>query len=451
MLHLHRTGMGSRVSRFAPTRGSFAAPRAFVLQARIAIVFAGMLGCGKGAGGAQSAGNQASAGAPGGTSADVAVVDGGELVAADSGADRAVAPARAGRGAAGSAPEQVGAAGIDADADGGGAMPEPGTSVDAIATQLGGAVCDALLACLGPQKLSALFSREPCLTRIAGGLAQDDLAALPDSLQKQRVTLSPEQLTTCYEDTRALGCEVQTQRLPASCQAAIAGHVAIGGVCSIGSDCMGAAFCPLTACPRTCTERGPSGAACSRDEECMTGLLCTGGSCAPPAALGAACAGSSGASCAFGASCVGSTDTKPGECKSNADVQSGVLGAACSPGGTLCQEGLSCAWDGSAAFSCQAAVAANQACHLALPTQCPVEQYCNAKDVMTAGKCVALPVDGAACALGGQCAAGSLCIVEKSKSVCRKLGDLGEPCSQAGLCRSGSCTAGKCTTRAVCP
>jgi hypothetical protein len=410
-----------------------------------------MAACGKDAGAMQAADDQGAAGSAGGKAAASNVADSGERGAADSGAGRGVTASGAGRAAAGASALQAGAAGIDADADGGGSQPESSPSVDEIATQLGGAVCDALLACLGPQKLNALFSREPCLTRIAGGLAQDDLATLPDSLQRQRVTLSPELLSACYDDTRALACEVQTQRLPASCQAAIAGHVAIGGVCSSGSDCTGEAFCPLTACPRTCTERGASGAACGRDEECMSGLLCTGGACGAPAALGAACAGSSGAMCAFGASCVGSTDTKAGECKSNAEVQSGALGAACSPGGTLCKEGLSCAWDGSKAFSCQAAVAANQACHLALPSQCPNEQYCDAKDVMTVGKCQTLPGDGAACALGNQCAGGTLCIVENSKGVCHKLGDLGDACSQPGLCRSGSCTAGKCTTRPTCP
>jgi hypothetical protein len=460
--------MGSRISPSEAVSESFASARQRAMLTCITIVFALAGGCGKDASVVQApAKQQAGEGATGDKPANVSAVDGGAGSMADrsSGAGgTGGSAAHAGSSAAGHAAAasagagSLGHAGLSGSggvagpaADGGGTAADPSAPVAEIAMKLGGAVCDALAACLGPQKLSALFNREACATRIVGGLAQDDLAPLSDSIQKQRVALHAEQLAACYDDTRALGCEVQTQRLPASCQAAIAGQVAVGDVCSIGSDCAGEAFCPLTACPRVCTERNASGGTCNRDEECVSGLLCTAGTCAAPAALGAACAGSSGAVCALGASCVGSTDTKSGHCTSNAEVQADALGAACSPGGTLCQEGLSCAWDGSAAFSCQAAAGPNAACHLALPTQCPVDQYCDAKDVMTEGKCVVLPGDGQACAVSDQCAPGALCVLESSKSICRKIGDLGDACSQAGLCRSGSCTGGKCTTRPVCP
>jgi hypothetical protein len=258
-------------------------------------------------------------------------------------------------------------------------------------------------------------------------------------------------LAACYDDTRALGCQVQSQRLPASCQMAIQGHVAIGDACSIGSDCAGEAYCPLSACPRACTARHAAAASCTRDEECVTGLLCNAGACTAPAATGAACAGNSTGVCAFGASCVGSTDTQAGKCMLNADVQVGDVGATCTPGGTLCKEGLSCAFASGSAFSCQASVAADAACELALPSECPNAQYCNAKDVMTAGTCIALPGDAAACVLTDQCAPGNICVLENSKSICRHIGDLGDACTQDGLCRSGSCTSGKCTIETVCP
>ena len=328
MVHLHITGMGSRISPSGAESESFASARQRAILTRITIVFALAGGCGKDASVVQApAQQQAGEGATGDKPGSVSAVDGGaaSMAGAGSSAGRtagtgsasnagasgaghaAVAPADAGSAGHAGASGSVGVA--DAAADGGGPAPEPSAPVAEIAMKLGGAVCDALSACLGPQKLSALFNREACLTRIVGGLAQDDLAPLSDSIQKQRVTLHADQLAACYDDTRALACEVQTQRLPASCQAAIAGQVAVGDVCSIGSDCAGEAFCPLTACPRVCTQRNASGGTCNRDEECASGLLCTAGTCAAPAALGAACAGNSGAVCALGASCVGSTGT----------------------------------------------------------------------------------------------------------------------------------------------
>jgi hypothetical protein len=112
---------------------------------------------------------------------------------------------------------------------------------------------------------------------------------------------------------------------------------------------------------------------------------------------------------------------------------------------------LSCAFDGAAAFSCQAAAAANGACQLALPTECPVDQYCNAPDVMTLGQCAALPSAGSACVLSDECAPGDLCVDENGQNVCRRLADLGEACTRDGLCRSGSCVSGQCAAPAVCP
>lgn len=323
--------------------------------------------------------------------------------------------------------------------------------VQAIADDLADAVCAALEACLGAQKLSALFQREACRSRVGAGLAQDDLARLADEVNAGRVAFHPELLEACYGDTRALGCEIQTQRLPDSCQRAIAGQVALGSACEIGSDCSGAGFCSSGACPRTCRARAAQGGGCKRDEECENGLFCNSGSCAAPAALGAACSGSSGGVCAFGASCVGSTSTAAGVCKKNSEIQVGALGAVCMPGGALCREGLSCAFDGVAGFNCQAAVDAGADCQLALPGQCPTDQYCDAPDVMTAGKCLPLPGDGAACVLQDECAPQHICVVEGAQNVCRRFGDLGDACQVDGLCRSGHCDAGKCALRPACP
>lgn len=321
-----------------------------------------------------------------------------------------------------------------------------------IAEQLASAVCGALLSCLGEQKLQAFVGREPCETRIGGSLAQDDLGSLAESVKLGRVRVDDGAFDDCYKDTRALGCAVQEQRLPDSCQRALAGTVAEGGTCSIQSDCAGSAFCSTGECPRRCSLRHATGGACARDEECESGLICNDDKCGAPAAEGGRCAGDSGGVCKLGTSCVGSSQDQAGTCKNNSDVQVGELGAECTPGGTLCKEGLSCAYDGGSAFSCQNGVAQGETCHLALPGMCPTDAYCDAQDVTTAGKCRALPGDGQACALGDECAAGTVCLLDKAsnKAVCRRIGDVGDTCNEDAMCRSGDCVDGKCEVRAVC-
>jgi hypothetical protein len=323
--------------------------------------------------------------------------------------------------------------------------------VEAMSRSLAGAVCASLLECLGEQKLRAFVDSEVCEERFAAGFAQSDFSTLSDSIDRGRIELHSESLEQCYADTRALGCEIQTQRLPASCQSALRGTVAQGETCTTGADCAGQAFCPTSACPRVCSARHDAAGSCGRDEECKSGLICLQSKCAKPAAVGDACGGTTGAICALGTSCLGSTAEAAGQCATNASVQVGAVGEVCTPGGTLCREGLSCAYDGDQGFNCQEAVAAGEPCHLALPTMCPGSQYCTAEDVTTEGRCAALPIDGESCVLGSECAGGHVCLQAGSEAVvCRRVLSLGETCEVDAMCRSGRCAQGKCAATEVC-
>ena len=324
-------------------------------------------------------------------------------------------------------------------------------SASEIASAIAKAICGALEACVGPQKLAALNQREDCVSRFTASLTQDDFGSLQASIEAGTVKLDPSRLQSCYDDTRALGCKVQTERLPASCAAAIAGQQAAGETCSTGADCETGTFCPIDAeCPRACEPTRDEGADCARDGECQRGTICHAGVCAAPALKGQACAGNSGATCAIGLSCVGSTDTQAGTSQDNATVQAGAMGAVCIPGGTLCREGLSCAFDSGATFKCVGPVEQGDTCKLALPTQCPLDSYCDAADVTVSGTCRPLPTDGMACVLGDDCAPGHVCVSQDDVATCAKIGDLGEPCVADALCRSGSCEAGSCALRARC-
>jgi hypothetical protein len=339
----------------------------------------------------------------------------------------------------------------DAASDEGKPKPSEKFDIEAFSEKLAMAVCDSLRDCLGEQKLRAFVDNEACDAHFARSFAQADFGTLHDSVERGRMQLQPKSLDQCYADTRKLGCAIQTERLPASCQVALQGTVEVGDACTIGADCAGQSFCPATDCPRVCTARRAAAGSCTRDEECLSGLICAQGQCTAPAALGEACAGSSNAVCALGTSCVGSSKEQTGSCVANAEVQVGELGAVCTPGGTLCTEGLSCAFDGDQGFNCQEAVASGEECHLALPTQCPASEYCTAEDVTTAGRCAALPSDGEPCVLGSECAGGHVCMNASAGAVvCRRVRDLTEACDADAMCRSGRCAQGKCAASAVC-
>ncbi|MET0388937.1 MAG: hypothetical protein ABW321_23390, partial [Polyangiales bacterium] len=329
--------------------------------------------------------------------------------------------------------------------------PPTDDEVSEIANQLAGALCSGLRDCLGAQALAAFVGRSECETRYSTALAQGEFVTLADSVERGRVKLQRDQLPQCYADMRELGCRYQAERTTESCKAAIQGQVAEGGTCSSSSDCSGNTYCSSGECPRVCTARSDAGGACVRDDgECNTGLICRGQTCVTPAAVDEACAGTSGGYCAHGTTCLGGTTMQSGVCKPNAEVLVGGDGAVCSPAGTLCQEGLSCVFDGATGFVCRAAVGSGGSCQLGLPTQCPSDEYCNSPDVTVAGQCAKLPVEGEPCVLAGECAAGHVCLAVSDQGVCNAVHDLGEPCTQDVLCHSGRCVDGACAGRPVC-
>jgi hypothetical protein len=139
-----------------------------------------------------------------------------------------------------------------------------------------------------------------------------------------------------------------------------------------------------------------------------------------------------------------------GKCAPNSEIQVGAVGAACEPGGLLCKEGLSCVYDGSGGFECEAAVASGAACHLGLPGQCPADEYCNSTEITQASTCRKLPGEGQACVLNGLCKGGLICVVEGNSGKCHAIADNGADCTVDAGCRSGNCDDGKCEPPPAC-
>jgi hypothetical protein len=353
-------------------------------------------------------------------------------------------------GASGSPMGGAGSSGMTSEGGSGGSNTDP-MPIAELPDAFASAICDALESCVGAAKLRDLTKREDCDERVAAELRATDFAHMDMAISAGRVLYDPSKLAACLDGVRALECDVLADSFPQPCVDVLAGNVALGDECMISAECQGTAFCKgTTACPSTCAELLGENAACTGDGDCGDDLLCVGGACRRPAADGAACAGNSGAFCGLGLSCLGSTDTLAGQCTPNSEVQVGAEGASCDPIGTLCREGLSCVFDGGSGFHCEGPVASGGACHLGLPGQCPIDEYCGAMEVTQASTCRELPSAGQACALGELCAAGLACVQEGSAFTCRAIEDNGGDCAADQACRSGNCTAGKCAPPPIC-
>jgi hypothetical protein len=419
-----------------------------------------------GAGASATAGTGSATGTSGTASAGHSAANGG--AGGQTGAKAGTGAAgstKAGSGAVGSAGTSgtsAGTAGTDTSQAGSvapgpvAAKPNDDPAIIAFTSNLAASVCKALLGCLGQQKLDSFIGREDCQTRFTAAFSQSSFGTLQQSVEANRVKFHQDMLQKCYDDTEALACEIQNRRLPDSCQAAIEGQIAVGDVCSNAGECSGDAFCSQGACPRTCQTRAALGANCGSDDECASGGYCAQGKCTKPAAVTEACGGDTALFCTLGASCIGNTvaasgmPAKAGACKLNSDIQIHNEGETCQFTGELCVEGLSCAYNGTNGFTCQAAVPSGGTCRPAVPTMCPNGEFCDQTDISKQGSCKGLPTDGQACVLSGACAAGHVCVADGSSAVCKKIGALGDACTANGFCRSGYCIDASCGLPPVC-
>lgn len=404
--------------------------------------------------GAGATGGPAGSGGAAGTSSTGGA--GGE-----SGASSGSASGESGASGEGGASGEAGAAG-EAGASGEGGVSGAGMGGEGggdpvvvplaeLPAEFAGAICDALQTCLGPAKLRELTNREDCAARVAAELRAGDLAYIDMSIDAGRVLYDPSQLAACLEGIRGMSCAVATDTYPQPCVAVLAGNVPQGGECVISSECAGTDFCAgRDACPSTCQPLLGESDDCLTDDECGDDLLCLGGACETLAQDGQPCAGNTGKACAIGFSCVGSTDTDAGECAANSVVQAGAVDDSCEPGNILCQDGLSCVFDGASAFHCEGPADAGGPCHLGLPGQCPADQYCNTTEVTEESTCQPSPVAGEDCVLADLCAPGNACVIEGDNRICRAIVNNGEACTGDAACRSGNCASGECAPPAIC-
>jgi hypothetical protein len=345
-------------------------------------------------------------------------------------------------------------AGSHAGQDGGSAQ----SPAAAFPSMLARATCDALEDCYGDAKLLAnVLGGRDCVTLQQGELLASDLSYLQASIDAGLVKLHADRIGDCLADVRALGCNVRSSRLPASCKAAFAGTGLAASECTTHLDCMGDSFCAKgeqQTCPGVCAALQNQGQPCTNDDdaECDDGLVCfrATGKCEALRATGEEC-GMNLPVCKPGLTCLDQGDGPA--CVAITQLYAKKLGDDCDAKTDLCAPGLVCesvsgGTPPAAPGKCAETVASGANCKRSQPNQCPLDQYCDATDPGQTGTCVDRPGDGDAClSRTPACADGLACI----DGTCRAIHGNGEPCTSNAQCWSGTCNdSGECEGALMC-
>jgi len=376
--------------------------------------------------------------------------------------DAGVSPRDAAVSDAGPRPDatvQIDAASIDAALE---PEPDPGDTltVEMAAQVLARGSCGALEACMGEALLSESLQGMDCVDYRSKVYADRDYHWLAKSVALGRATFRADLLTRCETDLIARGCDVQSRRLPDSCEDALEGKADIDEACAIDQECEGNAFCDRgmqETCPGTCSALQTGGLPCTSSSQCADGLVCRAAKCSPPLDEGDACTGHlKYGECPPGLVCQYAAGKL--SCQSIASVYVGKAGAACDARGKLCEQGLVCKSQSATSTQgvCDKPAAPGGTCRPSAPGQCPTDHYC--KDARsgattrapagTDGVCSPLPEAGKACESNVGCKPGLVC--SSTDNTCHVRRRVGESCLEARECYGGSCVSGKCAAPLDC-
>lgn len=339
-----------------------------------------------------------------------------------------------------------------------------GPTLDALPPLLAEELCDAYLRCLGPATPKGL-SQDACVATNTASIDDGSFQYVQGAVDAGRVRYNGASARACLDALSTSACTaIGSGDLPAVCDSAIIGTIAIGDPCAIDEECEGDAFCMMgTTCPGTCTALRAAAETCKDDDECADGLSCSAtGRCTTKATAGTVCGGANGPECALGLICAGEDKDMgvSGECTAISEVFVGDVGDTCSlTDGTFCKEGVSCAATitGSGAttmvvWACEAELAANADCKLAIPDQCPADQFCDVNPEGTvptfAGTCTNLPRAGQECSAWQKvCADGTVC---DKDGICQPINRIGGACNDESQCASATCNGTTCVAPELC-
>jgi len=312
------------------------------------------------------------------------------------------------------------------------------------------------------------YSVEDCAATFEKQYSERSFSEVQKAVTDKKANYDGVSAAACVSAIASNDCSFLDNTPIPACQQAVVGTVSDGGGCDLDAECSATSRCVITnnACPGTCSARASAGVACSTNDDCAAGLVCSNATqhCVAPAAEGDKCGGGVEVQCKVSLLCVGEDAAKmqSGTCKQPKDVFAGADGATCDiQKGPWCQDGLSCVIDsidaGTPVEKCHPKAAAGGMCGIAIPSQCADTEYCPltaadlGKKTFTA-QCLALPAEGAACGApisGAACGPNLRCDPDTQK--CAKIRDLGETCASNELCYSGNCQNKVCVPTSACP
>jgi hypothetical protein len=258
----------------------------------------------------------------------------------------------------------------------------PPTAAEACG-QFASTLCGRLNGC-APYALSIFYGDSAtCMSRVALGCMRD--LEVPDTQQ------TPTGMSACARDANDASCDdLLANAFPTSCQIK-------PGTRLNGEGCGSSWQCMSTHCEKTtgecgvCAPRAAANGACSVDGGCTLGLVCAGGKCVTPGAAGAPCGAA--APCRANLYCSATTSS----CAAPL-----ALGASCAGDTGACdlRQGVSCNFL-SAAPKCETVAAAKggQACGIVNGTftLCIALNACPGATLTQPGACLAPANDGQAC------------------------------------------------------
>jgi hypothetical protein len=325
------------------------------------------------------------------------------------------------------------------------------------------ASCTAYERCAGADLVKLFLNGVDCTTLTERRILNGTFPMIQSKIDGGTVHYDGAKASACINAIAARTCATFNDRDPPECLAAIDGTVDLGGDCTLDDECKGIAFCQSTTntCPGTCTSLLVAGMACSKNDHCAAGLVCSEETklCVAPTGVDQPCEYGK-PPCAAGLVCLGKDDNAktPGTCKASAQAFAADDGAACDAAkGQMCKTGLSCAaisltlvpW--TITYQCVKAgsYAVGAACKPAWPEACTAGNYCKVSNALTFdGTCAPRPQVGEACddKKGPPCRTGAVCVANK----CQDFAANGVSCTGDAMCYSENCASGACEARLPC-
>lgn len=340
-------------------------------------------------------------------------------------------------------------------AAGSGGVPDQ-IPLDALAEAITATSCQLFSNCYGPA-VEVVSQGIPCEQYFLPFLADSVLAPILQSVNDGVITYDPSAGAACVKsifdaaNSDPPAC-ANFDKLVESCKSAFGGLSQVNQPCDHRFECDTGMYCDLASCPTaTCKELGAVGSTCVTNAACnpVEDLYCkipsgqTTGTCEKYIM--------SDAACGLGDTCQPGTYCLESKCARIAKLFTLDEPQTCYSNSLLCNPGLACEFNNLpflSAGTCKAAKNPAQACHIALPEECPTGHYCTSSLLNEQGTCQILPAETETCAksgvqtigLRGPCQPGLACV----NDVCAPYATLGQPCSGHAQCYSGACVQSKC-------